>query len=94
MTIEGLKGSKKPFLEYVNKVKPYKGQLDTCKNIISILKNSEIMDSHKNCDRVQDMYSLRCIPQVHGSARDLLYFSIQQVNVEINSVSDRKLLTG
>tara|TARA_Y100001970_G_scaffold50742_1_gene64228 strand:+ start:43006 stop:44529 length:1524 start_codon:yes stop_codon:yes gene_type:complete len=92
MTIEGLKGSKKPFLEYVNKVKPYKGQLDTCKNIISILKNSEIMDSHKNCDRVQDMYSLRCIPQVHGSARDLLYFSIQQVNVEINSVSDNPLV--
>ena len=92
MTIEGLKGSKKPFLDYVNKVKPYKGQMDTCKNIISILRGSEIMDSHKDCDRVQDMYSLRCIPQVHGSARDLLYFSIKQINVEINSVSDNPLV--
>ena len=92
MTIEGLKGSKKPFLDYVNKVKPYKGQMDTCKNIIAILENSEIMDSHKNCDRVQDMYSLRCIPQVHGSSRDLLYFSIKQINTEINSVSDNPLV--
>ena len=92
MTIEALKGSKKPFLNYVNKVKPYKGQLDTCKNIVKILKDSEIMDSHKNCDRVQDMYSLRCIPQVHGSARDLLYFAKSQINIEINSVSDNPLV--
>lgn len=92
MTLEGLKGSKKPFMDYVNQVKPYKGQLDTCKNIIYILKNSEIMDSHKNCDRVQDMYSLRCIPQVHGSARDLLYFAKKQINIEINSVSDNPLV--
>tara|TARA_B100000579_G_C22844124_1_gene863366 strand:+ start:1239 stop:2762 length:1524 start_codon:yes stop_codon:yes gene_type:complete len=92
MTLEALMGSKQPFLSYVNKVKPYKGQLDTCKNIISILKDSEIMDSHKNCSRVQDMYSLRCIPQVHGSARDLLYFSKKQINTEINSVSDNPLV--
>ncbi len=92
MTIEALKGSKKPFLNYVNQVKPYKGQIDTCRNIISILKDSEIMDSHKSCDRVQDMYSLRCIPQVHGSARDLLYFSKKQINTEINSVSDNPLV--
>ncbi len=92
MTLEALQGSKKPFLSYVNMVKPYKGQLDTCKNIISILKDSEIMDSHKNCERVQDMYSLRCIPQVHGSARDLLYFSKNQINIEINSVSDNPLI--
>jgi len=92
MTIEALKGSKKPFLDYVNAVKPYKGQLDVCKNIISILRGSEIMDSHKNCDRVQDMYSLRCIPQVHGSSRDLLYFAKNQVNIEINSVSDNPLV--
>jgi len=92
MSIEALEGSKKPFLNYVNAVKPYKGQLDVCKNIISILSDSEIMDSHENCDRVQDMYSLRCIPQVHGSSRDLLYFAKQQVNVEINSVSDNPLV--
>ena len=50
------------------------------------------MDSHKNCDRVQDMYSLRCIPQVHGSARDLLYFAKKQIDIEINSVSDNPLV--
>ncbi|MBI44617.1 MAG: histidine ammonia-lyase [Candidatus Marinimicrobia bacterium] len=92
MTIEALKGSKKPFLNYVNAVKPYEGQLDVCKNISLILNDSEIMESHKNCDRVQDMYSLRCIPQVHGSSRDLLYFAKKQINVEINSVSDNPLV--
>jgi len=92
MSIEALKGSRKPFLDYVNAVKPYKGQLDVFKNIISILDDSEIMDSHKNCDRVQDMYSLRCIPQVHGSSRDLLYFAKKQLDIEINSVSDNPLV--
>ena len=92
MSIEALKCSKTPFLDYVNSVKPYQGQIDTCKNIIKLLKNSEIMDSHENCDRIQDMYSIRCIPQVHGSARDLLYFSKKQINIEINSVSDNPLV--
>ena len=92
MTIEALKGSKKPFLSYVNSVKPYKGQLDVCKNISSILNDSEIMKSHENCSRIQDMYSLRCIPQVHGSSRDLLYFAKDQINIEINSVSDNPLV--
>tara|TARA_Y100000590_G_scaffold185128_1_gene210936 strand:+ start:451 stop:1974 length:1524 start_codon:yes stop_codon:yes gene_type:complete len=92
MTIEALQGSKAPFLNFVNKVKPYKGQQMTAENIINILKNSQIMDSHKNCDRVQDMYSLRCIPQVHGSSRDLIEFSCKQVNTEINSVSDNPLV--
>ena len=92
MSIEALKCSKKPFFDYVNLVKPYKGQMDTCTNIINLLENSEIMDEHKNCTRVQDMYSIRCIPQVHGSARDLLYFSKKQLNIEINSVSDNPLV--
>ena len=92
MSIEAMKCSKKPFLDYVNLVKPYKGQIDTCKNIINLLEDSEIMDSHKDCDRIQDMYSIRCIPQVHGSARDLFYFSRQQLNIEINSVSDNPLV--
>jgi len=92
MSIEALKCSKKPFLDYVNLVKPYKGQIDTCNNIINLLNDSEIMDSHKNCERIQDMYSIRCIPQVHGSARDLFYFSKKQINIEINSVSDNPLV--
>jgi len=92
MTIEALKCSKKPFLHFVNKVKPYQGQIDTCTNITNLLKDSEIIDSHANCNRIQDMYSVRCIPQVHGSSRDLLYFSEKQINTEINSVSDNPLI--
>ena len=92
MTIEALKCSKKPFLDFVNKVKPYQGQIDTCTNIIKLLKDSEIMNSHVNCNRIQDMYSVRCIPQVHGSSRDLFYFSEKQINTEINSVSDNPLV--
>ena len=92
MSIEAMQCSKDPFLKYVNDVKPFLGQSDVSINIINILKDSEIMDSHAQCDRVQDMYSVRCVPQVHGSARDLMYFSIKQVNIEINSVSDNPLV--
>ena len=92
MTIEAIKGSKKPFLKYVNDLKPYNGQRDVSKNFITLLSNSEIMKSHNDCDRVQDIYSLRCIPQVHGSSRDLIYFGNNQINNELNSVSDNPLV--
>ena len=92
MSVEAIMGSKKPFLKYVNDLKPYKGQRDVAKNFIKLLSNSDIMISHNDCNRVQDIYSLRCIPQVHGSSRDLIYFANNQINNEINSVSDNPLV--
>ena len=92
MSVEALMCSKKPFYLYVNKLKPYVGQNNVSNNLLKILENSQIMESHSNCNRVQDMYSIRCIPQVHGSSRDLIKFSIKQINTEINSVSDNPLI--
>jgi len=92
MSAEALMCSKKPFYLYVNKLKPYIGQNNVSNNLLKILENSEIMESHSNCNRVQDMYSIRCIPQVHGSSRDLIKFSTKQINTEINSVSDNPLI--
>jgi len=92
MSAEALMCSKKPFYLYVNKLKPYIGQNNVSNNLLNILENSEIMESHSNCNRVQDMYSIRCIPQVHGSSRDLIKFSTKQINTEINSVSDNPLI--
>ena len=92
MTIEAMMAIKKPFLEKVNRLKPFKGQLNVSKNIINLLKNSEIAEYHADNARVQDIYSIRCIPQVHGSCRDLIEFSCKQINTEINSVSDNPLV--
>ena len=92
LTIEGLECSKDPFLDFVNNLKPYKGQNTVSKNLLLLFKNSEIMKSHKKCNRVQDMYSVRCVPQVHGSCRDLFDFSRKQINIEINSVSDNPVI--
>ena len=92
MSVEGLMCSKKPFQNNVNSIKPFKGQLDVSSNLMNLLKDSEIMSSHRDCERVQDVYSIRCMPQVHGPSRDLIYFSNKQINIEINSVSDNPLV--
>ena len=92
MSVEAMMGSKKPFSKKVNKLKEFSGQIKTSTNLTNILKNSEIMKSHNKCSKVQDIYSLRCMPQVHGSSRDLIDFSIKQINIEINSVSDNPLV--
>jgi len=92
MSLEAMMGSKKPFMQSVNKLKNFKGQRQSSKNLTNLLANSEIMDSHRFCDKVQDIYSLRCMPQVHGSSRDLINFAKNQINIEINSVSDNPLV--
>ena len=92
MSVEGLMCSKKPFQHNVHDIKPFKGQLDVSMNLMNLLEESEIMDSHKDCDRVQDIYSIRCMPQVHGPSRDLIHFANKQINIEINSVSDNPLV--
>ena len=92
MSLEAMMGSKKPFMQSVNKLKNFKGQRQSSKNLTNLLANSEIMDSHRFCDKVQDIYSLRCMPQVHGSSRDLINFVKNQINIEINSISDNPLV--
>jgi histidine ammonia-lyase len=92
LSVEALRGSKTPFDERIQKVRPHKGQILVAKNMLSLLENSTIMKSHKNCSRVQDPYSLRCIPQVHGVARDSLDYIEKILLTEINSVTDNPLV--
>ena len=57
------------FSKHISNLKPHKGQLNVCDNLEKLLDGSQILNSHENCGKVQDPYSLRCIPQVHGAAR-------------------------
>ena len=92
MTLEALRGTSKPFDPRISNLKPHKGQLNVCQNLNNILENSEILDSHHNCGKVQDPYSLRCIPQVHGATRQTVDHLEEVLTTEINSVTDNPLL--
>jgi histidine ammonia-lyase len=88
MSLEALKGSKKPFDERLMAVRAHPGQAACAGNLRVLLRESEIMESHVNCSKVQDPYSLRCMPQVHGATRDALAWAAEVVGREINSVTD------
>jgi histidine ammonia-lyase len=92
MTIEALAGSAKPFDPDIQKIRPHRGQIEVADNMRRLLANSEIMKSHIGCNKVQDPYSLRCIPQVHGISRDVLKHVRNVLEVEINSVTDNPLV--
>jgi histidine ammonia-lyase len=88
MSLEALKGTARPFDERLHLARPHPGQGIVAKNMRALLTDSEIMESHKHCGRVQDAYSLRCIPQVHGATRDALAFVRAVLEREVNSVTD------
>ncbi len=88
MSLEALKGSARPFDERLHAARPHPGQAIVAKNFRALLADSEIMESHAHCGRVQDAYSLRCVPQVHGATRDALVFVRQVLEREVNSVTD------
>lgn len=93
MSVEALKGSDTPFDDRIHRLRPFKGQLESAKNLRTLLHGSEIRESHRHNDRrVQDAYSLRCAPQVHGASRDALEYVERIVSVEINSANDNPLI--
>lgn len=93
LSVEALKGTDKAFDERIHKLRPYKGQLASAANLRTLLKHSEIRESHRfGDDRVQDAYSLRCAPQVHGASRDALEYVESKIAVEINSANDNPLI--
>lgn len=92
MTLEGLLGSHKPFIPEIHEVRPQVGQRQSAAHLRQLLQGSALMESHVACAKVQDPYSLRCMPQVHGAARDALAFSRRQLEVEINSATDNPLV--
>ena len=92
LTLEGLMGSVRPFAEDIQAVRPHPGQAAVAAHLRALLEGSEIVESHRDCEKVQDPYSLRCMPQVHGSARDALGFARGVIEREINSATDNPLV--
>lgn len=92
MMIEGLQGSVKPFYNELHALRPFKGNIHVAKRVKRLLKGSEIMEDHIDCERVQDPYSLRCIPQVHGASRNAWLHLKELVELELNSVTDNPVI--
>lgn len=92
ISLEALMGSARPFDERIQAIRPHPGQKAVASNMRLLLTDSAILESHKNCDKVQDPYSLRCIPQVHGATRDLLEYASGVIERELNSVTDNPLV--
>ena len=92
MMVEGLLASVKPFSPELHDIRAYKGTRHVASIVRTLLKDSEVVASHANCTRVQDPYSLRCIPQVHGSSRNAWLHLKEMVEVELNSVTDNPIV--
>ncbi len=86
LSLDAFDGRTEPFKEHIHTIRPHKGQLETAKNMRSLLKGSEIATQKKV--QVQDPYSFRCIPQVHGASKDALNYIASVFLTEINSVTD------
>lgn len=90
---ETLRGTDNAFDLRLHKLRPFPGQIAVAKNILAIIKGSEIRESHRENDpRVQDSYSIRCIPQIHGASRDSIDYVCSRVEIELNSVNDNPLI--
>lgn len=92
MSLEALQGSAAPFDERIHAIRPHHGQQVVASNIRRLLEGSEILAAHRDCGKVQDPYSLRCVPQVHGASRDALDFARKTIETELNSVTDNPLV--
>jgi len=92
LACDALKGTDAAFDERIHKARPHVGQIKTAANLRHMLEGSEIRESHRNCGRVQDAYSLRCIPQVHGAVRDTLAHCREVFETEANSAVDNPLV--
>ena len=92
LTLDALMGTVAAFDERIHTARPHPGQLQTAANLRKMIEGSEINASHRDCDRVQDAYSLRCMPQVHGAVRDALAHCREVMETETNSAVDNPLV--
>ncbi len=92
LSLEALQGSRNSFIPQVHALRPLRGQAASARNVLRLLDASAISESHRWCDKVQDAYSLRCAPQVHGASRDLLDYVDYTVSTELNSATDNPLV--
>ena len=92
LTLDALRGTDVAFDERIHKARPHSGQVQTAANLRKMLEGSQLRESHRDCDRVQDAYSLRCMPQVHGAVRNTLAHCREVMEVEVNSAVDNPLV--
>jgi histidine ammonia-lyase len=92
MSLEVLLGSRTEFDPRIHQVRPHPGQAAAAENMRRITQNSEIISSHKDCGRIQDAYTLRCSPQVHGATKDAIAYARRVVETEINSSTNNPLI--
>jgi histidine ammonia-lyase len=92
LSLEAALATPVAFDENIQKVRAYKGQREVARNLINLTRQSQIREFHKACPKVQDPYSFRCMPQVHGAVRDALSYVRSILNTEINSATDNPLI--
>jgi histidine ammonia-lyase len=92
LSCDALKGTDTAFDERIHRARPHAGQMKSAANLRKMLEGSQIRESHRDCGRVQDAYSLRCIPQVHGAVRDTLAHCREIFEIEANSAVDNPLV--
>jgi histidine ammonia-lyase len=92
LTIEVTMGSTAACDPAIHDLRPHPGQVASARNVKRLTQESEIVESHRNCDRVQDAYSLRCLPQVHGAVRDAVSHLREAIERELNAVTDNPIL--
>ncbi|MGZ4282423.1 MAG: histidine ammonia-lyase [Gaiellaceae bacterium] len=92
VSLEALQGSRTSFIPAIHDARPLRGQSASAANVLRLLDDSAINEAHRWCDKVQDAYSLRCAPQVHGASRDLLDYAVYTVETELNSATDNPLV--
>ena len=92
LTLDALRGTPRAFEQRLHTIRPHPGQLASAAHLLHLLEGSEIRASHVSCRRVQDAYSLRCAPQVHGAVRDTLVEARRVFSIELNSATDNPLV--
>jgi len=92
MTLEGLRGTPAAYSEIIQRQRPHPGQRTTARNLRKLLANSRIAASHRECKKIQDAYSLRCVPQVHGAVKDTYNHAADVIRTEMNSSTDNPLV--
>ena len=91
-SVEAMLGTPRAFDDLVHRLRPHPGQQSSAANLRRLLEGSQLRESHRGCSNIQDPYSLRCTPQVHGAVRDALTYARSVLEVEINSATDNPLI--
>lgn len=92
LTMDSVKGTDKAYNPKITQLKPHKGQIACVENLNNLINGSALKESHPDCHKVQDPYSLRCVPQVHGACRQTLIHSEEVITTELNAVTDNPLI--